>query len=417
MEKEFVPYELAVKLKALGFDEPCFARWVEKSERDGGGIVLGIWNDEDTEYKVESLTKAPLYQQAFRWFRDEHDMVCLVFNDDGDIEHGNLRYNWQVRTLIYSFNDVVYENENDMMGVDDLNVGDYNYKIYEEAELGGLKRLIENVELEMKKNSTKGVLIKVGKHFKYFNVELSEEDALLNNLDKVIGIDGELEGDYVDWLQEHIYEEIEVLVYTCKDGNQLALPKELIGERKSMVHRVNDILMVTESLYDYECIGTMHGFKTKLTHVSIYKEDQVIDEEDQVIDEDDPVYEDDGYYEDKPHEYICTIISDEDFGNGSVVNISYETIQEQISKGNVYTILDMDSDTVVDGRLITGHKMRNGVFTYGDLEMTTLPMFDLASHDLRLDVRRVKNLSGNKDVLLAKLTELYDKSIFIEGYV
>jgi hypothetical protein len=24
MEKEFVPYELAVKLKALGFDEPCF---------------------------------------------------------------------------------------------------------------------------------------------------------------------------------------------------------------------------------------------------------------------------------------------------------------------------------------------------------------------------------------------------------
>jgi hypothetical protein len=24
MEKEFVPYELALKLKKLGFDEPCF---------------------------------------------------------------------------------------------------------------------------------------------------------------------------------------------------------------------------------------------------------------------------------------------------------------------------------------------------------------------------------------------------------
>ena len=27
MNKEFVPYELAVKLKQLGFDEPCFARF------------------------------------------------------------------------------------------------------------------------------------------------------------------------------------------------------------------------------------------------------------------------------------------------------------------------------------------------------------------------------------------------------
>ena len=29
MEKEFVPYELAVKLKELGFDEECFGYYTE----------------------------------------------------------------------------------------------------------------------------------------------------------------------------------------------------------------------------------------------------------------------------------------------------------------------------------------------------------------------------------------------------
>jgi hypothetical protein len=40
MEKEFIPYEQALALKELGFDEKCFATWIERDIRDGGGIVL-----------------------------------------------------------------------------------------------------------------------------------------------------------------------------------------------------------------------------------------------------------------------------------------------------------------------------------------------------------------------------------------
>lgn len=32
MKKEFVPYELAVKLKELGFDEPCLAVFNESKK-------------------------------------------------------------------------------------------------------------------------------------------------------------------------------------------------------------------------------------------------------------------------------------------------------------------------------------------------------------------------------------------------
>ena len=58
MNKEFVSYEQALALKELGFDEPCM------SSRD---INNG-----------EGLIQLPLYQQAFRWFREKHNLIGLV---------------------------------------------------------------------------------------------------------------------------------------------------------------------------------------------------------------------------------------------------------------------------------------------------------------------------------------------------
>lgn len=47
MEKEFVPYELAVKLKALGFNEPCFATIDQTSYLHINGTKRGIrWNKQ-----------------------------------------------------------------------------------------------------------------------------------------------------------------------------------------------------------------------------------------------------------------------------------------------------------------------------------------------------------------------------------
>lgn len=75
MEKEFVPYELAVKLKELGLDEPCIAGY-----RDYNGIKLMTRLPNNTFPVVDSLgygkyckqnehvVKAPLWQQAFDWF-------------------------------------------------------------------------------------------------------------------------------------------------------------------------------------------------------------------------------------------------------------------------------------------------------------------------------------------------------------
>lgn len=74
MEKEFVPYEQALALKELGFDEPCLSFYTYE----------GKFSNELSfnEYKNTALkTSAPLYQQAFRWFREKHELIaCPMFN-------------------------------------------------------------------------------------------------------------------------------------------------------------------------------------------------------------------------------------------------------------------------------------------------------------------------------------------------
>src|SRR5690606_12554873 len=64
---QFVPYELAVKLKELGFDEGCFGTYLWEVLEIG----LDIPNDE-------YFTRAPLWQQAFDWFIEEHNLCGIV---------------------------------------------------------------------------------------------------------------------------------------------------------------------------------------------------------------------------------------------------------------------------------------------------------------------------------------------------
>lgn len=120
MEKEFVPYELAVKLKALGFDEPCFGRWliITEWEKPTGEVRLQIGSKVE-DYSKNQFT-APLYQQAFRWFREKYDFYVVIkpFNSE--------------------FSCIIWTSK-----------GQYHIGVflsYEEAELACLEKLIEIVE-------------------------------------------------------------------------------------------------------------------------------------------------------------------------------------------------------------------------------------------------------------------------------
>ena len=110
MNKEFIPYEQALALKELGFDEPCFGMYYTK---DGDIRKLDI----------NEIGDAPLYQQAFRWFREKHNICGYI------IETTN-KYNKLDGKFQYGISNSYYDV----------------YDTYEEAELACLNKLIEIVK-------------------------------------------------------------------------------------------------------------------------------------------------------------------------------------------------------------------------------------------------------------------------------
>ena len=121
MSKEFIPYEEALALKDLGFDEPCLA-YYNKGELFS---FTQICNEplKGHYIKMSNRLCAPLYQQAFRWFREKYNM-------DGKPEY--FLNNWYCYVI------------NDMKGTDKSRRLFTEFPSYEEAELACLRKLIIN---------------------------------------------------------------------------------------------------------------------------------------------------------------------------------------------------------------------------------------------------------------------------------
>ena len=131
MEKEFVSYEIALKLKNLGFDEPCITYYYELTSNIRTHLAIDIRNAWTySGNKKLGFTLAPLYQQVFKWFRNKYDI-------DFSIDTTYSRYN-ENTSKKYSG---VIDNKTVF-----INVGFYD--TYEEAELAGLQKMIKIIEKE-----------------------------------------------------------------------------------------------------------------------------------------------------------------------------------------------------------------------------------------------------------------------------
>jgi hypothetical protein len=122
MNKEFIPYEQALALKELGFDEPCFGYFYTEDKFFETKI-------KNSELEEDCSISAPTFSQAFRWFREKYDLI--VCNDYGNNEY----FYW----LISKDEKMFFNNEDEEGNVT-------TYKTYEEAELECLKKLIEIVK-------------------------------------------------------------------------------------------------------------------------------------------------------------------------------------------------------------------------------------------------------------------------------
>jgi len=72
MNHLFVPYELAVKLKDVGFNENCFGGFDAYKELRFD--YIGYVKNSDFSMPPRNHTAAPLYQQVVDWLREKHDL-------------------------------------------------------------------------------------------------------------------------------------------------------------------------------------------------------------------------------------------------------------------------------------------------------------------------------------------------------
>ena len=130
MNKEFIPYEQALELKELGFDEAISTYHSYPDNKveytmDGQNKV-SIRRNSQLGYAVS----APLYQQAFRWFREKYNL-------NGILNHypNTKLWDFSVHNLTWSGKEFIEHVKKEDRSI--------KYFTYEEAELACLKKLIE----------------------------------------------------------------------------------------------------------------------------------------------------------------------------------------------------------------------------------------------------------------------------------
>ena len=126
ISKNFIPYDLALELKELGFEEPCFA-FYGLSRDDYKTTRLSIFQNLKTDYlpdvhHLDVTCDAPLWQQAFRFFREKYML-------SGEIYIFKNIWNFDIEDISNSIQ--LYTS--DIMC----------YNSYEEAELECLVKLID----------------------------------------------------------------------------------------------------------------------------------------------------------------------------------------------------------------------------------------------------------------------------------
>jgi hypothetical protein len=140
MEEFFVPFEETKALKELGFgpNTNCIAYYFHKGMRLVYSLCYG------DEWGSHTL-KAPLYSQAFKWFRDEYGLYTTFipeFYKDG------INFNWQI---LWYLPKEEWTERNIMNGT--YLYGDNGeYPTQEEAILACLRKLIELVQTNKKKD-------------------------------------------------------------------------------------------------------------------------------------------------------------------------------------------------------------------------------------------------------------------------
>ena len=82
MKKQYVPYPIAIEMKALGFDEECYAYY----DKDGEAYEFEYYDIDRTnstlqsDYGGDKDCTAPLWQQVLEWLDSKGIFIDIIYH-------------------------------------------------------------------------------------------------------------------------------------------------------------------------------------------------------------------------------------------------------------------------------------------------------------------------------------------------
>lgn len=122
MKEHFLTYEQSLALKELGFNKPCLASYETAFSKNNMDFQIGYIIDGSKNYVL-----APTFSQAFKWLRDNHNLIGLI--EGGYDNNKNI------------FTYVIWDEFRD-------NITDEYFNTYEEAEHALINKIIELLKLK-----------------------------------------------------------------------------------------------------------------------------------------------------------------------------------------------------------------------------------------------------------------------------
>lgn len=133
MKKQFVPFKLSLKLRELGYNEPSLFCWDTVNKPPSLSNCPHLLRNSQLGGFENKPISAPLWQQAFDWFREEHDLLNHItthlntWGEDGALEES---YGYRIMINKDGWKCEVWEKLS-------------RFDTYEEAQSARLEKLIE----------------------------------------------------------------------------------------------------------------------------------------------------------------------------------------------------------------------------------------------------------------------------------
>ncbi len=136
MKELFVPYELALQLKEIGFDELCMRFWTKDGKESLNPQHMGHMDFIRNSTAGERVS-APLYDQVIQWMIDKHQIYIEIHvaSSQMDFTKGFNYYVWDSNTS-EEYDSIPHNRP----------IGEYRYTTRYEALSAGIAKAIEVIK-------------------------------------------------------------------------------------------------------------------------------------------------------------------------------------------------------------------------------------------------------------------------------